>query len=240
MVKDWTIPNIDLDEEKRDKILKLKCIVDRLTSNLKSGMEKLCPIVTINRRNKPEPWLSHEDVKKQQEKERNAWLDWKNEVDNSQLKGEFEKEKCKSTKLLNEKKGKIIRQKIIEEGNENTKSLWRKVKEVLNWKEGGPPTELRNAAGKLETNPSLVADIFHDALENKVNTITDYLSSFEETIEEEERALRDAGIRQGNEEFNFKKVSLDLKKWKMFCRISQGRLVLETTRYHTLELRNLC
>ena len=119
------------------------------------------------------------------------------------------KERNKSTKLLTEKKGKRIRQKIIEEGNENTKSLWRNVKDMLNWKEGGPPTELRNSTGKLETKPSVVADIFHEALEKKVNNITESLKTFEETVEEEEHALRKAGIRQGEEQFNFQKVTLE-------------------------------
>ena len=64
---------------------------------------------------------------------------------------------------------------------------------MLNCKDRGPPTELRNSAGKLETKPSVVADIFHEALEKKVNNITESLKTFEETVEEEEHALSKAG-----------------------------------------------
>ena len=66
---------------------------------------------------------------------------------------------------------------------------------------------MKNADGKMESTPSIVADIFHEAMEAKVNKIAGEMKEFEETEEEEKAAIQDAGIRRGSSEFNFKEVT---------------------------------
>ena len=110
------------------------------------------------------------------------------------LKIMFEKEKHITKKIIEDKKGKILRKKVLENGDDSGKSLWKAVKESLNWKEGGPPMELKNKEGKLECRLSKVCDIFHEAMEDKVNKIAKDMKEYEVTEAEEKKAVQEAGI----------------------------------------------
>ena len=54
-----------------------------------------------------------------------------------------------------------------------------------------------------------VANIYHEAIENKVNKIAEEMKKYEETEEEELVGLQEAGIRSGIEEFEFKQTTLE-------------------------------
>ena len=59
----------------------------------------------------------------------------------------------------------------------------------MNWKKGGPPGELRNADGMIESKPPAIAEIFHDKLEEKVGKILADMEEYEESPTEEKIAL---------------------------------------------------
>ena len=67
--------------------------------------------------------------------------------------------------------------------------------------------ELKNKDGKLESNLEEVANIYHEAIEEKIENIAQSMLEYEESEEEEERGLSEAGVRRGSEEFNFRPVT---------------------------------
>ena len=223
--KDWKLPEESPNRE--ENIAYLKELVQRLTWNLRSGLDSICPLVTLNRRVKQDPWLLEHEVVSQSEKEKESWMKWKENATDESLKRKYNTEKENTKKIIKEKRGHYLRNKIINDGGDD-KSLWKNVKDSLNWRQDGPPTELRNGDGKLESDLKKVADIFHDALESKVNNIASSLKCYEETEEEEAEAIRNAGIERGRDEFNFGKVTKE--EIEKLLEHFQGRLVLEMTR----------
>ena len=120
--KDWTISSTS-SMNRNEKIKMLKALVNKLTTNLQDGLDAICPLVTLNRRNKAEPWLQEEAVKLQKEVERVAWSNWKENSQDETLKIRFQVEKKKTKKIIEEKKSMRIRQTIIQEGCDSDKSL---------------------------------------------------------------------------------------------------------------------
>ena len=67
--------------------------------------------------------------------------------------------------------------------------MWRSLKRVLQWKEGGPPTELIDKTGNTIEDPEKLTELLHDTFEEKVRKI----------LEENEKYLEDTkSKKEGN------------------------------------------
>ena len=144
----------------------------------------------INRRSTKEPWVDDPEVVKQKEKEQEAWQNWKEQPDIPDNKEQFEREKKRTKILINNCKSKQIQKEIIAEPKGNTGRLWKAMRDTLNWREGGPPTELRLEGGKLSSNLKEVCNIYHKNLDNKVNKMARSLEKYEGSLEEEHFGLK--------------------------------------------------
>ena len=78
-----------------------------------------------------------------------------------------------------------MKQEINETEYKNPGALWKGVKRVLQWKDGGAPSELKNKTGEIIDDPQLIAEVIHNTFENKVESIILQNELFIETQEEE-------------------------------------------------------
>ena len=206
---DWSLPDTT-SSNKEEKAIKLEEAVEKITKNFKEVLDKIAPMKMVNNKHKKDDWKKDEDLQNQWKKERELWDDFSKDKTNLLKKHKWESCNKETKRLIQSKKSQYLDNKIVSSCNES-KALWRTMKEILNWTEEGPPTELRNEKGKVETNMEKVAEIFHSRLEDKVNTIASDMEEFCEEKEEEEHELDRIfkSVRPVSERFKFKEVELE-------------------------------
>ena len=187
-------------------------MVNNMTNNIVEAVEKISPMITINERNKSEPWKEDSEVREQKEKEKNSWQCWKESpTDLNKLR--WEKEKKETMTKISERKSFHIKKEISESNSSNTGSLWRAVKRCINWNTTGAPRQLRNNDGTIETKSSGIAEILHETMQNKVLNIVKNVEKYEESVETEARHVNDLLGNRVIEEFSFHEISEeDLRK----------------------------
>ena len=90
---------------------------------------------------------------------------------NIQHKTRWQTENKKLKELYNHKKSEKIRSDIANTLENKRRTLWRGVKQALNWNTGGGPGELRDEKGKILTKPIEISNRYHDNMEENIYNI---------------------------------------------------------------------
>ena len=141
--------------------------VGLLTSKLTKILDRMAPMRVIQVRQKYCPWLSQKT--KDLIKERNKAQEKASESQKQEDWKKFRDLRNTINNRLKHEKLKNQREKINECKN-NSKDIWKNIKQFLQWSSGGPPTQLFHN-GNLSTKPSDISKIMNEFFINKVNTL---------------------------------------------------------------------
>ena len=145
--------------------------VQILSDKITFILDVMAPIRTIQVRTKYAPWLSKETIRLMKErdnlqriaaesKRREDWVQFKSLRNRINNRLKFEERSWQKTK--------------IEQCGEDSKSVWKNVKGILNWKSSGSPNQLFYK-GSLVTKPQQLADAQNEYFVDKITTIRDNL-----------------------------------------------------------------
>ena len=163
--------------------------VAKLNDNINRALSRIAPIKIKNLKCNEEPWKKDKTIEHVIDEERKAWLRWKEDSKNSDKKEEWLRKNTLLKKSYGDKKSEHIERSISNCLGHKGKSMWKNVKDAMNWKGGGPPGQLRDKNGKMETKPSKLTEIYHDKMEEKVKNIIEEMEQYEESKEDESIAL---------------------------------------------------
>ena len=145
--------------------------VQILSDKITFILDVMASIRTIQVRTNYAPWLSKETIRLMKErdnlqriaaesKRREDWVQFKSLRNRINNRLKFEERSWQKTK--------------IEQCGEDSKSVWKNVKGILNWKSSGSPNQLFYK-GSLVTKPQQLADAQNEYFVDKITTIRDNL-----------------------------------------------------------------
>ena len=202
----WNFPSPSSSTQE-EKVMVLESSVAKLVRNLRNGLDRIAPINIINLKTIQEPWRNDHQVKELMQLERQLWKEWKCDPTSNTKKDRWNSAKKKLKRSYGDTKSRIIKENIAKSLTNKGRSLWKGVRDTMNWKIGGPPGELRNKTGAIESKPEKMTEIYHDKLEEKVFNIMRELEEYDESIEEEEAALKTMFGDKRNHDFEFRKIT---------------------------------